>query len=174
MKTVLIVVFAAIVALLGYAATRPDSFRIQRTATIKAPPAKVFALINDFNSWRAWSPWEKKDPAMKRTMGDIAAGIGASYAWDGNREVGKGRMEIVEASPPSRLTIKLDFIKPFEAHNTADFMLQARGDSTDVIWALSGPSPYLSKLMGIFFSMDEMVGKDFEAGLASLKTLAER
>lgn len=156
-----------------YAATKPDTFQIQRTETIKAPPEKIFALIEDFHKWAAWSPWEKMDPAMKRMHSGAESGAGAVYAWEGNSKVGEGRMEIAEAVPSSRLTIKLDFLKPFEAHNTAVFTLESTGDSTDITWTMSGPSPYLSKLMGVFVNLDRMVGKDFEAGLANLKALAE-
>ena len=174
LKTIGIAVIALLAALLIFAATRPDSFRIQRTTSIKAPPEKIFTLINDLHSWGTWSPYEKKDPGMTRTFGSTSVGQGATYEWDGNKDVGKGRMEIAQSSPPSKIVIKLDFIKPFEANNTAEFTLEPRGDATDVTWALFGPSPYISKLMSIFFSMDRMVGKDFEAGLADLKTVAEK
>ena len=122
-KVTAIVVIVLIAAVLIYAATKPDTFRVQRVASIKAPPEKIFALINDFNSWGAWSPWEKKDPTMKRTLGATTSGKGAVYAWEGNSEVGQGRMEITESSPPSRVAIQLDFVKPFETHNVVDFTL---------------------------------------------------
>lgn len=173
-KSIVIAVVVLIAAALALAATRPDTFRIERTIGIKAPPEKVFGFIDDFRQWPAWSPWEKKDPAMKRTLGQLASGKGAVYEWDGDKNVGKGRMEITESSPPSRVAIKLDFIKPFEAHNAVEFTLRPEGDTTRVTWAMQGPSPYLSKLMGLFFSMDRMVGGDFETGLANLKTVAER
>jgi uncharacterized protein YndB with AHSA1/START domain len=173
-KTIAIVVVLLIAALLAYAATKPDTFRVQRATDIKAPPAKIFALLNDFHRWDAWSPWEKKDPAMKRTFGTATSGKGAVYAWEGNKEVGQGRMEIAESVPTSRVAIKLDFLKPFEAHNVVEFTLEPRGDSTNVTWTMHGPNPYLAKVMQMFFSMDKMVGKDFEAGLANLKALAEK
>lgn len=173
-KIVVIVVVVLIVAVLLFATTRPDTFRVERTTTVKAPPQKVFALINDFQNWGSWSPYEKKDPAMKRTRSGAPSGEGAVYEWEGNSDIGKGRMEITEASPPSRVTIKLDFIKPFEAHNIAEFTLQPMGDSTSVTWAVHGPNLYISKLMGLFFSMDNMIGRDFEAGLADLKAAAEK
>ena len=173
-KVTAIVVIVLIAAVLIFAATKPDTFRVQRVASIKAPPEKIFALINDFNSWGAWSPWEKKDPTMKRTLGATTSGKGAVYAWEGNSEVGQGRMEITESSPPSRVAIQLDFVKPFETHNVVDFTLQPKGDATNVTWTMDGPSPYVSKLMGVFFSMDKMIGKDFEAGLANLKAAAEK
>ena len=159
--------------LLIYAATRPDRFRIERSAAIKAPPDKIFALINDFHRWPSWSPWEKIDPALKRTYSGPESGRGAAYAWEGNKNIGSGRMEIVESTPASRIAIQLDFFKPFEAHNTAEFTLVPAGDATTVTWAMFGPSPYMSKLMGIFFNMERMVGGQFEQGLANLKSISE-
>ena len=159
---------------LVYAATRPDSFRVQRSATIKAPPEKIFAHINDFQRWSAWSPYEKKDPTMKRTLSGAPNGKGAVYEWDGNKEIGQGRMEITESAAPSQVTLKLDFSRPFEAHNIVDFTLEPRGEATQVTWAIHGPSPFISKVMGIVFDVDTMVGKDFEAGLAALKTVSEQ
>ena len=172
-KIIALVVVVLLAALLIYASTKPDTFRVQRSASIKAPPEKIFALINDFHRWDAWSPWEKKDPAMKRALGAVASGKGAVYEWEGNNEVGKGRMEIAESSPPSKVTIRLDFVKPFEAHNTVEFALDPKGDATNVTWAMQGHTPYFAKVIHVFFDMDSMVGKDFEAGLANLKTLAE-
>lgn len=174
LKAIIIVVIVLIIGVLAYAATKPDTFRIERTATIKAPPDKVHALINNFDAWAGWSPWEKKDPAMKRSRSGPASGKGSVYAWEGNKDVGKGSMEIAETTPPSRVLVKLDFLSPFEAHNMAEFTLVPQGDSTQVTWAMYGPSPYISKLMTTFFSMDKMVGKDFEQGLANLKAQAEK
>jgi carbon monoxide dehydrogenase subunit G len=174
LKTIAIVVVVLIAAVLIFAATKPDSFRIQRAASIQAPPEKAFALINDFNRWGSWSPWEKKDPAMKRTFGAATSGKGAEYAWDGNRDVGQGRMEIAESSPPSKITIKLDFLRPFEAHNIVEFRLEPKGDATNVTWAMQGDTPYFAKIIHVFINMDSMVGKDFESGLAKLKAAAEK
>jgi hypothetical protein len=174
MATIIIIVIAVLLAgFLGFAATRPDTFRVQRSASIKAPPQKIVALIDDFHNWTSWSPWEKLDPGLKRTYGGAASGRGAVYEWEGNRKAGQGRMEVMETSP-SGVIIKLDFLKPFEAHNTAEFALQPGGDSTSVTWAMYGPNAYLSKVMSLIFNMDKMIGKDFEAGLANLKTVAER
>lgn len=173
---ILAVLFAALIGLLlVYAATRPDGFRIERSAHIQAPPEKVFAAINDFQRWKAWSPWESIDPALRRNYGGAAAGMGATYAWEGNRNVGAGRMEITESTPASKILIKLDFIKPFEGHNIAEFTLVpgAHG-GTALTWAMYGPSPYISKLMGIFMSMDRMIGGQFEKGLANLKSISEK
>ncbi|HSW11680.1 MAG TPA: SRPBCC family protein [Solimonas sp.] len=171
-RYMLVAVLSSIVALLLFAATRPDSFRVERSTLVQAPPAAIQPLIEDFHRWTAWSPWEHRDPAMKRTYSGAERGIGAAYAWEGNSEVGSGRMEILE-STPQKIVIKLDFITPFEGHNTAEFTLVPEGNSTRVGWAMFGPANYLSKVMGLLFNMDKMIGKDFEAGLASLKTAAE-
>ena len=163
-----------IVGLLIYAATQPDTFRVQRSTHMTAPPEKVFALVDNLQSWAAWSPWEKIDPALKRTYGGAVSGQGAWYEWEGNRDIGKGRMEITKASSPSQVVIKLDFIEPFEAHNIAEFTLEGKGGSTDVTWAMYGPNPYMAKVIHLVFNMDSMVGKQFEAGLANLRTLVEK
>ena len=144
------------------------------TASISASPDKVFPLINDFNRWPLWSPYEKKDPAMKRVLTGTPSGKGSVYEWEGNSKIGKGRIEITDASPPSRVTIKLDMIKPMEGHNIVDFTLEPRGGGTHVTWAMRGSCAYMAKVMGLFLNMDKMVGKDFEVGLANLKAAAER
>ena len=174
LKKIIIAIVVVIAAILAYAATRPDTFRVERSANMKAPPDKIFAVLNDFKQWGSWSPWEKKDPAMKRTFSASTSGKGAQYAWEGNKEVGKGSMEIVDTTPPTRLTLKLDFIEPFEAHNNVEFALTPAGDSTTVKWSLYGPMPYISKVFSIFCSMDRMVGKDFDEGLANLKRVVEK
>ena len=173
-KTIAIVVVVLLAALLVFAATRPDNFSVQRALGIKAPPEKILPLITDFHNWSAWSPWEKLDPAMKRTHSGAASGKGAVYEWEGNGKVGAGRMEITESSPPSKVVVKLDFIRPFEGHNITEFTLETQGDVTNLMWTMHGPNPYIAKLMQIFFSMDSMVGKDFEAGLAGMKAIAEK
>ena len=173
-KTIAIVIIVALAALLIYAATRPDSFSIQRATRIKAAPEKIYALISDFPSWPTWSPWEKLDPEMKRTLTGAATGKGSIYEWSGSGKVGAGRMEITDTQAPAKVVIKLDFIKPFEGHNVTEFTLAPQGDTTEVNWAMTGPSPYISKLMGVFFNMDKMIGKDFEAGLANMKAAAEK
>ncbi len=178
-----IAIIAAVIALaiavaLIIAMTKPAVFRVQRVATIKAPAATIFAAINDFHRWGGWSPWENRDPAMQRTFSGAERGKGAVYAWDGNRNVGSGRMEILDATMPSRIVIKLDFLKPFEAHNTAEFTMLPQGDATHigttVTWAMYGPARFMSKLMQVFMNLDSMIGKDFEAGLANLKKLTEK
>lgn len=173
-KTMVILVVLLGAAVLIFAATRPDSLRVQRAASIKAPPEKIFPLISDFKRWAAWSPYEKKDPNMKRSYGGAAEGKGATYAWDGDSNVGQGRMEITDAQPPGRVAIKLDFTRPFEAHNNVVFTLLAKGDATEVTWDMQGPANYLSKLIGVFVNMDRMIGQDFEVGLANLRSVAEK
>jgi hypothetical protein len=172
LKIVAYVVIALIAIVLGLAATKPDTFQVQRTVTIQAPPEKVAGLIDDFRQWGSWSPWEKLDPAMRKTYGGTASGKGSIYAWEGNGKVGAGRMEILNATP-SKVTIKLDFLKPFETHNLAEFTLEPQGGATQVSWAMHGPSPLISKVMQVFVSMDSLIGKDFETGLANMKTVAE-
>lgn len=171
---ILIVIAVAVAAVLGYAATRPDSFTVQRTITVNAPPDKIYPLVASFKNWGQWSPYENKDPAMTRTFGGAPSGPGAIYAWEGDKNVGAGRMEITGASPPSALIIKLDFNKPFEAHNTAEFSFAPNGAATVVTWAMHGPAPFVFKLMGLVFNMDRMVGGDFETGLAKLKAVSEQ
>jgi hypothetical protein len=173
LKYIAIAVAVIVVALVVFVVTRPDTFRIERSASIKAAPDKIHPLINNLQGWATWSPWEKIDPAMKRTFSGAASGVGAAYDWDGNKNIGSGRMEILETSL-SRILIKLDFFKPFEAHNMAEFTLVQDGDTTRVTWAMYGPNNIISKLMSLFFSMDKMVGSAFEQGLADLKTLAEK
>jgi hypothetical protein len=136
----------------------------------------IFPLINDFHRWGTWSPWENKDPAMKRTYSGAQSGKGAVYAWDGNRNVGSGRMEILDASSPSKITIKLDFFKPFEGHNTAEFTMLPQGDAatTNITWVMHGPAPFMSKVMQVFMNLDRMIGRDFEIGLANLKRQTEK
>ena len=174
---VLIVVAVLVIAIgivLAIAATKPDTFRVQRSASINAPPEKIFPHIVDFRSWAAWSPYEHKDPAMKKTFTGAASGRGAVYEWDGDKNVGQGRIEITEASPPSRVALNLDMLKPFEAHNKVEFMLLPQGGATVVTWAMNGHTPFFAKVIHVFFNMDKMVGGDFEVGLANLKAVAER
>jgi hypothetical protein len=173
-KIVLTTIAVLIAGVLLVAAARPDTFTVQRSASIQAPSERVYALLEDFKRWEAWSPWEKKDPVMKRTYGATTSGKGATYAWEGNGEVGQGRMEIADSVAPSQLTIKLDFLKPFEAHNRVDFALVPNGQSTNVTWTMQGAVPYFAKIVHLFVDMDKMVGKDFETGLANLKLAAEK
>ncbi|MDP2803560.1 MAG: SRPBCC family protein [Phreatobacter sp.] len=165
-------VLVAVTGLLATAWARPDHFRLERSTLIAAAPETIRPLIADFRVWRYWSPWEAKDPGMKRTLSGAEAGVGAVYGWEGNGQVGTGRMEIVEDTP-RQIAIKLDFLKPFEAHNLAEFTLVPEGAGTRVTWAMSGPQPFIARLMTMVFSMERMVGPDFEAGLANLKRQAE-
>jgi len=173
-----IVLAIAIAIVLILAAIKPGTFSVRRATTVKAPPEKIFSLINDFHQWGTWSPYENKDPAMKRSYSGAESGKGAVYAWDGNNNVGSGRMEILDTSTPTKIVIKLDFFKPFEGHNTAEFTMLPQGDATNVTtnvtWLMHGPAPFMSKVMQVFMNIDNMVGKDFEIGLANLKRLTEK
>ena len=172
---IIAIVLAVVIAIvMTLAAGKPDTFRIERTVTMNAPAEKVFPLISDFREWLNWSPWEGRDPALKRNYSGAERGKGAVYAWDGNKNVGSGRMEILEADSPSKIVIKLDFLKPFEAHNTAEFTMLPQGGATNVVWVMHGPAPFMSKVMQVFMNMDRMIGKDFEVGLASLKAVSEQ
>ncbi|GGY06910.1 polyketide cyclase [Massilia dura] len=166
-----LVIVAAAVS--GLALMQADTFRVERSALIKAPPEKVFGYLNDFHQWPAWSPWERLDPAMTRAFSGAPRGQGAIYAWSGNDDVGQGRMEIVGSTPPRAVTIRLDFVKPFASRNDMRFVLTPRPDGTVVTWTMSGASPFIMKLVGIFSSVDAMAGPDFEKGLAQLKEAAE-
>ena len=178
LKTILILILAVlIVALLGVvglAATKPDSIKVQRSIVIKAAPDRIFTLINDFKAWPQWSPYETKDPNMQRTLSGADQGKGAIYAWNGNRNVGAGRMEILESTSPSKIAIKLDFMKPIEGHNIATFTMVPNGEATEVTWTMEGPAPFIGKVMGVFFDLDKMIGSDFDAGLANLKRVSEQ
>ncbi len=172
LKITVLAIVILLAIILVYAATRPDELHVERTITIKAPPEKIFALINDFRQWNEWTPYNK-DPAMKKTFSGSTSGKGAVYAWEGNSEVGKGEISITDATP-SRIAFDLHMIKPFEARNVVVFTLKASGDSTEVMWGMDGRQNLIAKVMGLFFDMDRMVGKDFEAGLARLKAIAEK
>jgi hypothetical protein len=172
-KIIVVAVIVVIAAILVLAATRPDTFRVERSAQISAPPDKILLLVNDFHQWGAWSPYEKLDPTMKRTYAGAGAGKGAVYEWEGNGKAGQGRMEIIDAAP-TKTAIQLDFIKPFRAHNIAAFTARQQGDATRVTWSMEGPAPFVHKLLGLFLNMDKMIGADFETGLGNLKALAEK
>jgi hypothetical protein len=173
-SVIAVVLAIGIAAVLVLAMTKPDTFRVERSLAVKAPAEAIYPLVADFHRWTGWSPYENRDPAMKRSYGGAEQGKSATYAWDGNNNVGAGHMEILEASTPSRLRIKLDFVRPFEGHNTAEFTFVPQGDATLVTWAMYGPAPLMSRLMQVFINMDTMIGKDFEAGLANLKKLTEK
>ena len=172
--TILAVVAALIGGVLVVAAMRPNTFSVQRSTTIKAPPDRVYPLIEDFYNWATWSPWEKLDPGMRKTFGGATRGNGAVYEWDGNNKAGAGRMEITATAAPHRLTIALDFTRPFRSSNTTAITLDPKSDSTMITWAMHGPQPFASKLFGLFVNMDTLIGKDFEQGLANIKAIAEQ
>jgi hypothetical protein len=174
LKTIGIVVVVAIAVLLLYATTRPDRFHVQRTVTINAAPDAIFAHINDLHAWEAWSPYMKLDPAMKMSYSGAASGASAAYEWQGNSKVGAGRVTIADTTPPSKVAIKLDMLKPFASSNDVTFTLQPRGAATEVTWAMDAPNNLISKLMSVFINMDTMVGGQFEEGLTNLKVLAEK
>jgi len=172
---IIVVVLAIVIAIvLILAATKPNTFSVQRATTVKAPPERIFPLINDFHQWGSWSPYENKDPAMKRSYSGAADGKGAVYGWEGNKNVGSGRMEILDTSEPSKIVIKLDFFTPFEGHNIAEFTMLPQGDATNLTWLMHGPASLMSKVMQVFINLDKMIGKDFEIGLANLKRLTEK
>ncbi|MEJ0074879.1 MAG: SRPBCC family protein [Alphaproteobacteria bacterium] len=170
---VVVVLIVAVLAVVAYASTRPDAFQVQRSARIKAPPDRIFPLIADYKNWPQWSPYEGRDPDMKRSFSGAASGKGAKYAWEGNKNVGSGEMEIIDTTP-NKILIKLDFIKPFEGHNIAEFTLEPQGDTTNVTWAMDGPVPLIGKVMHMVMDMDKMIGNDFAAGLDKMKAAAEK
>lgn len=173
MKNVLIALLVIVALAFVFVATRPATFHVERSATMAASSEVIYPMIADFHRWPDWSPWEKRDLAMKKTFGGAEAGTGATYAWAGNNDVGEGRMTITEATPPSRVAIRLEFLKPFAATNDCAFTLTPDGAGTRVTWTMDGKNDFMSKAMSVFASMDKMVGPDFEQGLASMKTAAE-
>ena len=173
LKLILFGIALVIAAILLYATTRPDTFRVQRTASIEAPPEKIFPLIDSLRSGEQWPPYYRKDPAMRGTYSGPASGVGATFDFAGNKDVGSGRVSITGSSPHGKVTMRLQMFKPFAADNVVEFTLVPRGQATDVTWAMQGRQPYVAKVMCLFFDMDKMVGTDFAAGLASLKALAE-
>jgi len=167
------VIIVLLVLLLIVITTRPADFRISRTATMSAPPEAPFAEVNDFHRWEEWSPWAKMDPAMKTTYSGPPQGTGASYAWVGNGKVGEGRMTILESQPASIVRIKLEFLKPFQATNLAEFTFQPQGNQTAVTWNMSGTRNFMMKAMSLVFNMDKVIGEQFDQGLAQMKAVAE-
>jgi uncharacterized protein YndB with AHSA1/START domain len=161
----------AVIVVLGLAASRPDDFRVERKATLAAPPEKIFAVLNDFHRWREWSPWEKLDPGMRKTFGGAPSGPGATYAWSGNDDVGEGKMTLVSSTPNERVGIKLEFLKPFAATNDTTFLLAPTAAGTEVAWIMEGKNAFVSKIFGVLMDMDAMIGKDFEEGLSNLKQI---
>lgn len=164
---VLLAVFLVVVA------TRPDTYTVSRSLEMAAPPAVVFAQVNDFHQWEAWSPWAKLDPNQKTTFGGAASGTGATYAWEGNDDVGAGKMTIVDSAADAKVKIDLEFLKPFPSRSDTTFSFEPAGTGTKATWTMEGHNNFMSKAFGLFMSMDSMIGKDFEKGLAQMKTVAE-
>ena len=162
-----------VVAVLVLASLKPATFRVSRSIAIDAPPEAIYPLIADFREMQKWSPFEKSDPAMQRTLSGPDRGVGAVYEWKGNSMAGEGRIEITDATPASSVTMDLHMVKPFNCRNVVLYSLEREGDLTRVTWDMHGPSPFMGKVMQVFMNMDGVCGKQFEEGLASLKTLAE-
>jgi hypothetical protein len=172
-RKLLLLLAAVVVVFAVVAAMQPADFRVSRSASIAAPPAAVFAQINDLHNWEKWSPWAKRDPQMKQTYSGAPAGEGASYHWAGNAEVGEGRMTIVESKADKLVRLKLEFLKPLAATNEAEFVFEPQGNQTAVSWTMTGDKNLFAKAMHMVINIDKMIGKDFEQGLASLKDLSE-
>ena len=172
--TIAIIVIVFLIVILAFASTKPNTINIQRFTSIKASPEKIFSLINDFHQWPSWSPLDKSDSTMKRTFSGTMSGKGASSEWTSKGQAGSGRMEITESNAPSKIIVKVDFVKPFEAHNLNEFTLEPMGAMTTLTWAMHGTNLYMAKVMSIFISMDRVMGKHFETGLRSLKALSEQ
>ncbi|WP_382321887.1 SRPBCC family protein [Hydrogenophaga sp. UC242_53] len=174
LKILALLIGVAIAALLLYAASRPDRFHVERSTTIQASAERLHPLINDLQRFNTWNPYARKDPAMQGQYSGPTAGTGAVYEFQGNKDVGKGRIGITASSAPSSVTMQLDMFEPFEGHNVVTFSLVPEGEATRVTWAMDGPSPFIARLIGVFMNMDQMIGRDFEAGLSYLKSLAEK
>lgn len=174
LKKIALAIVVILLLIMAIAATRPDSFTVERSISIKAPPEKIMSLIADFHNWKSWSPWEHLDPDMKRTFSGAPSGKGAIYEWTGNSDVGRGRMEVTEHVPPSKAVIALQFMEPIASTNMTTFALTPEGDTTKVTWTMNGPMPFMTKVVSVFASMDTLVGKDFDKGLARMKTVAEK
>lgn len=172
-KKIIVVISVLILLLLAWAAIQPSTYRVQRSIAIKAPPEKIVPLISDFHNWALWSPWEVLDPAMKRTFSGAPKDLGAVYAWEGNKNVGSGRMEVISLTPV-KVGIKLDFFVPVKSTSDTEFVLEPQGDTTTVRWTMSGETDFMAKMMNVFISMDSMIGPAFDSGLAKMKAAAEK
>jgi hypothetical protein len=173
LKIIAAMIAVAALAVVGLAATKPDDFSIQRTATFKAPPDKIFPLLNSPKAAMAWIPFMEPDANAKITFSGPESGVGAAQTWAGNMEVGEGKIEIVESKPTSEVTLKLDMLKPMEGHNTVVYKLVPKGDTTTMTWTMSGRQPFIGKVVSVFIDCDKMVGEQFEKGLAKLKSVVE-
>lgn len=175
-KAILGILGVLVLVIVGFCivvAMQPADFKIERSATFTTAPENVFAQINDFHKWNAWSPWAKIDPNMRSTFNGPESGVGSSYYWIGNDQVGEGKMTITASQPNERIAIDLDFIAPFAAKNLTEFTIKPSGDKTDVTWSMTGKRDFVMKAFCLFFDMDKLVGGDFEKGLAQLKTTVE-
>jgi len=172
-KKILIGLVVLVLVLVVVIAVQPSTYRVERSATMNAPAPVVFAQVNDFHNWNAWSPWAKIDPQMKQTFEGAPAGNGAIYTWNGNKEVGEGRMTITESHPSDLVKIKLEFLKPFAATSDTTFTIKPEGNQTKVTWTMVGDKNFIAKAFHLVMNMDKMVGGDFEKGLAQMKTVAE-
>jgi hypothetical protein len=172
-RRLLVAFLVLVVVLIGVILTRPATYHIERSTTIDAQAATVFPQVNDFNNWEAWSPWAKLDPNMTTELGGAASGTGATYHWVGNKEVGEGRMTITDSRPNEHVAIKLEFLKPWQSTSTTTFTMTPASSGTQVVWAMDGQNDFTGKAVSLFMNMDQMVGKDFEKGLAALKSISE-
>jgi uncharacterized protein YndB with AHSA1/START domain len=168
------VLVVGIIGVLAYATTAPDTFAVQRSIAIKAPPEKIFPLINELKTMNEWNPFAKQDPTIRLTYSGPASGKGAANSWDSDGSAGQGRLEITDSAPPSQVTMRLDMAKPMEGHNTIVFALQPQADGTQVTWSMTGAMSYVAKVICTFVNMDRMIGGEFEKGLAELKAMAEK
>jgi uncharacterized protein YndB with AHSA1/START domain len=174
LKKILIALAAVIIGFVALVAMQPSEFRVERTATIPAPPPTVFAQVNDFHNWDAWSPWAKLDPAAKATFDGTPAGEGAGFAWSGNDQIGEGRMTLTESRPNDLIRINIDFVRPFEGTSFAEFAFRPERDATAVTWSMSGHNNFIARAICLFVNMDKVLGGDFEKGLANLKSVVEQ
>jgi uncharacterized protein YndB with AHSA1/START domain len=170
---ILLVLIAVVVVLVGVVASRPSSFRVERRTVMAAPPSTVFAQVNDFHKWAAWNPWGKLDPTMKQTYEGAPAGVGAVYTWAGNREVGEGRMTIIESRPDELIRVRLEFVKPLPGTSIAEFTFRPQGNQTAVTWSMTGTNNFMAKAIHLVMNMDRMIGGQFDRGLADMKSVVE-
>ena len=173
MKKIAIGIFAAVVLLIVVAAFQPSDFRTSRSVNVSASSSEVFEHVNNLHKWEAWSPWDKMDPNMTRTYNGPESGVGASFGWSGNSEVGEGRSTIVESRPLEVIKFKLEMKKPFEATNDVEFTFKPDGENVLVSWTMMGKKNLIMKAVGLFLDCDKMVGEQFEKGLSQLKTVVE-
>jgi len=173
LPTILIALLLLIIAFVVLVAMRPSQFRVTRAAAFDAPPEVVFPQINNLHNWQAWSPWAKMDPAARNTYDGPPEGVGSSFAWAGNNQVGQGRMTITDSHPHELVRFRLEFLKPFKATNIAEFTIKPEGGRTVVSWSMSGTNNFIAKAVGLFMDCDKMCGGFFEKGLGDMKTIAE-